>query len=58
MSIEVVRYTASQNNFRIGDEVFNAPVAYADSAFFELFSFTLKSGTFSALHDKSQILIS
>ncbi len=55
---EVVRYTASQNNFRIGDEVFNSAVAYADSAFFDLFTFTLKAGAFSALHDKSQILIS
>jgi len=55
---EVVRYTASQNNFRIGDEVFNSAVAYADSAFFDLFTFELKAGTFSALHDKSQILIS
>ena len=55
---EVVRYIASQNNFRIGDEVFNSAVAYADSAFFDLFTFSLKAGTFSALHDKSQILIS
>lgn len=54
----VVRYTASQNNFRIEDEVFSSAVAYADAAFFDLFSFTLKAGTFDALHDKSQILIS
>ncbi len=33
-------------------------VAYADSAFFDLFTFELKAGTFSALHDKSQIFIS
>ncbi|HEX6223193.1 MAG TPA: ABC transporter permease [Chryseolinea sp.] len=54
----VVRYTSAQNNFRIGDEVFTSAVAYADSAFFDLFTFSLKAGTFSALHDKSQILIS
>jgi ABC-type antimicrobial peptide transport system permease subunit len=54
----VVRYTSTQGNFRVGDEVFSSSVAYADSAFFDLFTFTLKSGTFSSLHDKSQILIS
>jgi putative ABC transport system permease protein len=55
---EVVRYAAAQNNFRIGDDVFSSSVAYADSAFFDLFTFTLKAGSFTALHDKSQILIS
>jgi ABC-type antimicrobial peptide transport system permease subunit len=55
---EVVRYTTSTSNFRIGDELFNSSVAYTDSAFFDLFSFALKSGSFDALHDKSQILIS
>lgn len=54
----IVRYTTSQNNFRIGDEVFTSSVAYADTPFFNLFSFTLKTGTFAALRDKSQILIS
>ena len=54
----VVRYTSAPGNFRIGDDVFNSPVAYADSAFFDLFTFTLKSGTFTSLHDKSRILIS
>ena len=54
----VVRYMGSTNNFRIADDVFSTSVAYVDSAFFDLFSFTLKSGTYSALHDKSQILIS
>ena len=55
---EVVRYTTSPSNFRIGDELFSAPVAYTDSGFFDLFSFTLKSGTFTSLHDKSRILVS
>ena len=54
----VVRYTSSQNNFRIGDEVFNVPVAYADSDFFKLFSFTIKYGTFTSMRDEGQILIS
>ena len=39
----VVQYTTAQNNFRIGDEVFNSAVAYADSAFFDLFTFELKA---------------
>lgn len=55
---EVVRYTTSTCNFRIGDELFSSSVAYTDSAFFDLFSFSLKGGTFSSLYDKSQILIS
>ena len=55
---KVVRYAATQNNFRIGDNIFNSSVAYADSAFFDLFTFTLKAGSFTALYDKSQILIS
>ncbi len=55
---EVVRYTASQGNFKIGEDVFSSPVAYADSSFFDLFTFKLKSGMFSSLHDKSRILIS
>lgn len=55
---KIVRYTASQSNFRIGDEIFSSPVAYADSGFFDLFTFKLKSGIFSSLYDKSQILIS
>lgn len=54
----VVRYTTSQSNIRIGDEVFASAVAYADSGFFDLFTFTLKAGTFPAFHDKSVIFIS
>lgn len=55
---EVVRYTAANNNFRVGDEIFHAAVAYSDSAFFDLFNFELLSGSFDALSDKSRILIS
>jgi ABC-type lipoprotein release transport system permease subunit len=54
----VVRYNATKSNFRIADEVFQSSVAYADSAFFDLFTFKLKDGSFAALHDKSQLLIS
>ncbi len=55
---KVVRYTTTTSNFRIGDELFSTSVAYTDSAFFDLFSFSLKSGSFNGLHDKSQIVIS
>lgn len=54
---EVVRYTTASGNIRIGDELFNASISYADPAFFDLFTFTAKSGTLS-LHDRSTILIS
>jgi ABC-type antimicrobial peptide transport system permease subunit len=54
----VVRYNVAESNIRIGDEVFSASIAYADSAFFDLFTFTLKAGTFAALHDRSQLIIS
>ncbi len=54
----VVRYTASTSNIRIGDEVFNSSIVYTDSAFFDLFTFKLKAGSFSAFHDPSQIFIS
>jgi len=55
---EVVRYTTANNQYRIGDEIFNASVAYSDSAFFDLFNFELISGSFNALKDKSRVLIS
>lgn len=55
---QTVRYNTSHSDIRIGDEVFNTAVAYADSAFFDLFTFNLKAGTFDAFHNKSLIFIS
>jgi ABC-type antimicrobial peptide transport system permease subunit len=55
---KVVRYTAASSDIRIGNDVFNTSVAYADEDFFNLFTFTLLDGTFSAFKDKSQIFIS
>ncbi len=55
---KVVRFIPSGSNFRIGDELFNTGVGYADSAFFELFTFELKHGTFADFADKSKIFIS
>lgn len=53
----VIRYSANAADFRIGDEVFNTNLAYADSAFFEYFNFQLKSGSLTSFHTKSNILL-
>src|ERR1044071_6240520 len=53
---KVVRYTADKSDIRIGDEVFNTSVAYADDGFFDLFTFKLIDG--SLKQDKSEIIIS
>ena len=55
---KVVRYYPSGSNIRIGDEVFNTSFSYADSAFFDLFTYELKYGTFSEFHNKSNVFIS
>jgi ABC-type antimicrobial peptide transport system permease subunit len=55
---KVVRYTTATADMRVGDEVFNTSVAYADEEFFNLFTFTLLDGSFTAFNDKSQIFIS
>lgn len=52
----VVRYTADNSDIRIGDEVFNTAVAYADNDFFNLFTFKFVDG--SSKYDKSGVLIS
>lgn len=50
---KVVRYTTENGDIRIGDEVFNTSIAYADEGFFDLFTF---NGTFK--YDQSSIVIS
>ena len=55
---KVVRYTTSNSDIRIGDEVFNTAVAYADPEFFNLFTFKLTDGSFDAFKDESQVYIS
>lgn len=55
---KVVRYTAASANVRVGDEVFNTSIAYADDDFFNLFTFTMVDGSFSAFKDKTQMFIS
>ncbi|HYC84223.1 MAG TPA: FtsX-like permease family protein [Chryseosolibacter sp.] len=41
---KVVNYVPYEANFRIGDELFQTSVGYADSLFFEVFSFDLIHG--------------
>ncbi len=53
---KVVRYNAASSDIRIGDEVFNTSVAYADEGFFDLFTFKLVDGTFK--YSKSEVIIS
>lgn len=55
---KVVRYQSSYSDFRIGDEIFGTEIVFADSAFFDLFTYDLKYGDFESLHDKTKILIS
>jgi putative ABC transport system permease protein len=55
---KVVRYMTGYCDMRIGDEVFGDQMVYADSAFFDLFTFQLKYGTFTAFHDKTNVFIS
>src|SRR6267378_3611921 len=55
---KVVRYQLVYSDMRIGEEVFATNVAFADSAFFDLFTYKLKYGAFSEFFDKSKVLIS
>lgn len=55
---QVVRYMRSYCDMRIGEEVFGDQIGYADSAFFDLFTYKLKYGSFSNFHDKGKIFIS
>src|SRR5258706_12708832 len=55
---KVVRYQLAYSDMRIGEEVFGTSVAFADFAFFELFTYTLKYGAFSEFYNNSKVLIS
>ena len=54
---KVVRFIPSGGNFRIGDELFSTGIAYADSGFFELFTYKIKYGRLEDFGDKSKIFI-
>jgi ABC-type antimicrobial peptide transport system permease subunit len=53
-----VRYMSSYCDMRIGEEVFGDQMVFADSAFFDLFTFELKYGVFENFHDKGKVFIS
>ncbi len=55
---KVVRYMSSYCDMRIGEEVFGDQTVFADSAYFQLFSYELKSGSFENFYDKGKIFIS
>ncbi|MCA4895334.1 MAG: ABC transporter permease [Cytophagales bacterium] len=55
---KTVRYMSSYCDMRIGEEVFGDQMAYADSAFFDLFTFQLKYGSYSNFYDKGKVFIS
>ncbi len=55
---KTVRYMSSYCDMRIGDEVFGDQMAYADSSFFDLFTFPLKYGSYANFYDKGKVFIS
>ena len=57
-ALSVVRFLPSNATIKIGSKLFNTDIAYADSAFFDLFSFELVGGSFSNFKNKDKIFIS
>jgi putative ABC transport system permease protein len=55
---KTVRYMSSYCDMRIGDEVFGTQMAFADSSYFDLFTYELKYGTFADFYNKSKVFIS
>ncbi|NOT76767.1 MAG: FtsX-like permease family protein [Cyclobacteriaceae bacterium] len=55
---KTVRYMSAYCDMRIGDNVYGANTAFVDSAFFDLFNYELKHGTFADFHSKGKIFIS
>ncbi len=53
----VVRFIPRGGDFRFKDELFGTGIAYADSAFFETFTYELLYGNFNDFKDKSKIFI-
>ncbi|HZY79483.1 MAG TPA: ABC transporter permease [Cyclobacteriaceae bacterium] len=54
---EVIQYMAKDGQFRIGDEMFQKQMVYAEPSFTKVFTFERLSGSLS-LEDKTTILIS
>jgi ABC-type antimicrobial peptide transport system permease subunit len=55
---KAVRYQISYSDIRIGEEVFGTGMVFADSGFFDLFTYELKYGTFADFYDKSKVFLS
>ncbi|CAN5239655.1 ABC transporter permease [soil metagenome] len=55
---KTVRLMMAYCDIRIGDEVFGTQMAFADSAFFDLFTYELKYGTWNDFHSKTKVFIS
>ncbi len=55
---KTVRFMSSYCDMRIGEEVFGTNMAFADSAFFDLFTYQLKYGSFADFHNKGNAFIS
>ncbi|MBX2894621.1 MAG: ABC transporter permease [Cyclobacteriaceae bacterium] len=53
-----VRYQSTYSDIRIGEEVFGTQMVFVDSAFFDLFTYKLKYGSFTNFYDKSKVFIS
>lgn len=53
-----VRMSWSYSNFKVEDNLFPGGLAYADPAFFEVFSFEMLAGNASDMKDKSRIFLS
>ena len=52
------RYAFGNGSLRYGDQSFNENLAFADSAFFELFDYPLESGNHRFFKDKNSIFLS
>lgn len=53
-----VRYMSSYCDMRIGEEVFGTRMVFADSAFFDLFTYELKQGSYTDFYDRGKVFIS
>ncbi|MFN3841275.1 MAG: ABC transporter permease [Cyclobacteriaceae bacterium] len=54
----VTRYSSNYADVRIGDEIFDASLAYVDPDFMTMFTLEIAEGSLQAIHDKSRVLIS
>lgn len=53
-----VRYMSAYCDIRIGTEVFGTGMVFADSAYFDLFTYKLLSGAWKDFHNKGKVFIS